>query len=111
MLESTRMEADFSRGVHAQQCNRPFLRPTPPTRNAKEPEPCQWDTGSKTITRRVTVDGVLAWGRRRPPLAQCPSTVRKPPTKLLVVDTSLETSHAGALLIGARSLSGHDLMP
>ena len=29
MLESTRMEAVFRGGVRAQQCNRPFLRPTP----------------------------------------------------------------------------------
>jgi hypothetical protein len=38
MLVSLELDADFSRGVHPQQCNRPFLRPT---RNTKLPEPWQ----------------------------------------------------------------------
>jgi hypothetical protein len=49
----------FFEGVYTQQCNRPFLRPTPPTRNAKEPEPSQWGTGPKWIICRANV-GTLA---------------------------------------------------
>jgi hypothetical protein len=32
----------------------------PPPRKAKEPEPRQWGSGPKRITRRATVDGPLA---------------------------------------------------
>jgi hypothetical protein len=69
--------------VRTQQCNRLSSRPTPPPRNAKEPEPWEWGSGSKRITRRATVGGVVAWGRRKPPPARCPSTSRKPPVDAL----------------------------
>jgi hypothetical protein len=31
-----------------------------PPRNTREPEPCQWGSGPKRITRRATVGGALA---------------------------------------------------
>src|SRR5215203_438705 len=53
----------------------------PPPRNTREPEPCQWGSGPKLITLRATVDGDLAWGRGKPPPAQCQSTAGMPPTR------------------------------
>jgi hypothetical protein len=35
------------------------IRDPPPPRNAKQPEPWQWNSGPKRITRRATVDGAL----------------------------------------------------
>jgi len=43
----------------------------PHPRNPKEPEPHCQDSGPKWITSRVTVDGALSWGRRRPQPAHC----------------------------------------
>ena len=98
MLVSLNVGAYFRGGMHAQQCDRPFLRPTPT--NARESEPWRWGSGSKLITIRATVYGDLAWGRGKPRPAQCPSTARKPPsTTLHFVDAPLKASQAGALLI------------
>ena len=87
------------------------FRDPPPPRNTKGPEPWLWGSGLKRITRRATVGGALAWGRGRPPPAHCQSTTRKSPTTLHIVDTPLEASRAGALLVGTPSCSSHDLMP
>jgi hypothetical protein len=84
------------------------LHDPPPPRNAKEPEPHGQGSGPKRITRRPTVNGDLAWGRRRLPPAHCQNTARRPPTKLDIVHTPLKASQAGALLVGTRSLGGHD---
>ena len=46
------------------QCNRLFLRPTP-TRNARNRNPLNWDSGPKWITHRATVSGALVLKRRR----------------------------------------------
>src|SRR5215208_7561396 len=56
-----------------------FHDPTP-HRDIKEPEPHYQGSDPKGITRRAAVGGALAWGRRKPLPAQCPSTARKPPT-------------------------------
>src|SRR5829696_545149 len=64
MLVSLNVGAYFRGGMHAQQCDRPFLRPTPT--NARESEPWRWGSGSKLITIRATVYGDLAWGRGKP---------------------------------------------
>jgi hypothetical protein len=58
----------FRGGVRTQQCNRPFLRPTP-TCNEMKPEPHRQGSGPKRITCCSTVDGAFAWGRGKPPPA------------------------------------------
>src|SRR5215211_6533690 len=67
----------------------------PPSRNAKEPEPHWQGSGSKWTTHRATVDGPLAWGRGKPPLARCPSTAHKSPTHHVGCCTHAPQSIAG----------------
>jgi hypothetical protein len=76
-----------------------------PPRDTKEPEsPCQ-DSGPKWITRRATVDGALAWGRGKPPLAQCPSTARKPPKRHAPCHTHVPRSIASRYALRRNTLS------
>ena len=65
-------------------CAHPAVRPPiseTPTSQHKEPEPHSQGSGPKWITRRDNVGGALAWGRRKPPPAHCPSIARKPPPR------------------------------
>jgi len=50
----------FFEGVCAPSNATANFRDPPPPHNTKEPEPRQWDSGPKGITRRATVDGALA---------------------------------------------------
>src|SRR5215203_1927394 len=100
-------EAGFFEQVCAPSNASAYLRDPP--HNTKEPESCCQGSGPKRITSRATVEGGLAWGRGRPPPAQCPNIARMPPrTTRNVVHTSLKASQAGALLVRTRSLSSHD---
>jgi len=58
MLLFEGLGADFFSGVSTQQCN-PHSRDPPPPRYPTEPEPFQWGSGPKRITRHVSVDGAL----------------------------------------------------
>jgi hypothetical protein len=49
----------FGGGVSTQQCDRPFLRPTP-TPQHKKPEPHCQGSGPKGVTHHSTVGGALA---------------------------------------------------
>src|ERR671911_3120467 len=93
MLAFMETEADFSRGC-AYLRTRPRISATYPT-IAEEPEPLQSGSGSKWITRRATVFGASAWGRRKPTPAQCQSTARRPPTHRAVRRRRAPLSTAG----------------
>jgi hypothetical protein len=103
------IERGFFEGVCPPSNATVIFHDPPPPHNTKEPEPRQWDSGLKRITSRATVSVDLAWGRGKPslPTARAPLTSH-PRTALHVVDTSLEASRPGALLVGTRSLRSHD---
>jgi hypothetical protein len=96
--------------VRTQRCNLPFLRHTPP-RNTMSRSP-----GNGAPTRRGS-RAALPWAALQlgvevnyhPPTARAP-LASHPRTTLHVEHTPLKAQQAGALLVGTRSRSGHELM-
>jgi len=111
MLVSLELDADFSRG-----CARPAMQPPIPTTHPN-PQHKDRSPANGTPARRESL-AALPWTalwlrvevNHHPPSARAP-LASHPPTTLNVVHAPLKASYAGALLVGTRSWSNHDLTP